>query len=552
MSKQLRTTTPKSAKTGPLYTPLERYDPAKHSDLELPIQGGILSGWMGVGRAEAFRLAQQQAKFSDACTAMGISAGDKDAGDRLLAMFCAEKWPKGFKERPEKKDKPLTRKQQASRKKRRDAFNLFLHLAGPVHTASGKVPEVKAVAEAILKGGSDKFSSGVDVSSIFRRPDVPVTTYKGKYVRAIPAPTAGRKAKTFFDAIATWAQSNGVTVLDYLSLEGTGHALSAKGSLIARFIPPAAISALAKRADAQAGDAMFFIADASAQRAAQLAAMLRSELGTRLGVNFNQFAGLRPTNKYGKTLAAVLGNIYRGGEENHWQPLTELELWGHEISTLTANSALNPLDTIADYDEPLTIIGNRKCPIGWSIYRRLFNRGANVDLGTDVAQSVLAEFETLVGEAEKEKDARGKHVNRAGLVLIDASFHENDYVLKVQQHLAECGLYARIVKNQKFCFPLRAPIVSPISGLPLLPRLGGCPFYLINLRDHVPPELLAAGKSDTTQDTWRATSHRARKRAESVRDFVEAMPQAEGEWTPYSGPGMLGLLGGRMCAPSEL
>lgn len=542
MSKLQQPIQHKPAKSGPLYTPLERYDPEKHSNLDLPPVGGILAGYSIESRAVAFRLMQQQAKFSDACLAMGISVEDRDAGDKLLAMFCAAKWPKGFKEAPEKKNKPLTRKQQAALNKVRGAFNLFLQLAGPIHKATGKTPEVKAVAEAILKGGSDKFANGIDAGPIFRRRDVTVTSYRGKHVRAIPAPDAGRKSQSFFDEILAAARSSSGAIIDYITLEESGGALVAKGPIVARFMPSAAISALAKRASVKAGDALFFVAEQNAQSASKLAAVVRTEVGTKLGVNFNQFAGLKPTTKYGNTVQAVLGRINRGGKENNWQPVKELRTWGPDISTLTANAALVPLDKLADCDEPLTIVGNNMSPIAWAIYRRVFKRGGNVDLASDLAPTVLADFEGLVRDAEKERDARGKLVNPAGIVLVDASLHESDYLARVQAYLAECGLAARIVKDTRYCFLSHAPKISN-SVLPVLPRVGGNPYYLVNLRAHVPETMLRAGKAAATPDTERPTSYRARKRAEQVADYMEMMTRTAGTMSPYSGSGTIGLLG---------
>ena len=68
--------------------------------------------------------------------------------------------------------------------------------------------------EAILKYGSDKPDLRnpliiCDVSDEFAREDVSFKAFKGKTVRAIPAPGAAVQSRSFFDKLNDWARSEG-------------------------------------------------------------------------------------------------------------------------------------------------------------------------------------------------------------------------------------------------------------------------------------------------------------------------------------------------------
>ncbi len=149
-------------------------------------------------------------------------------------------------------------------------------------------------AEAMLKYGTDKPDLRnpieiVDVSDIFGRVEVEFKAFKNKTVRAIPAPGAGPQPRSFFDKLNEWARGEGAAGLGYVQFEDDNGSLVGKGP-IAKFIPAATLADMAKAAKVKAGDALFFSADAKAERAANLAGMARTRIGRELN--------LIPDNEY--------------------------------------------------------------------------------------------------------------------------------------------------------------------------------------------------------------------------------------------------------------
>jgi aspartyl-tRNA synthetase len=144
-------------------------------------------------------------------------------------------------------------------------------------------------AESMLKYGVDKPDLRnpiiiADVSHVFAREDVSFKAFKGKTVRAIPAPGAATQPRSFFDKLNDWARGEmGAAGLGYVVFEEEGGALVGKGP-IAKFIPAAAQAEMAAAAGVKAGDALFFSADADVQRAASLAGQARIRLGRELGL----------------------------------------------------------------------------------------------------------------------------------------------------------------------------------------------------------------------------------------------------------------------------
>ena len=143
-------------------------------------------------------------------------------------------------------------------------------------------------AEAMLKYGTDKPDLRnpieiVDVSEIFGRAEVEFKAFKNKTVRAIPAPGAAPQPRSFFDKLNEWARGEGAAGLGYIQFEDEGGNLVGKGP-IAKFIPATALADMAKAARVKAGDALFFSADAKADRAAAIAGAARTRLGRELGL----------------------------------------------------------------------------------------------------------------------------------------------------------------------------------------------------------------------------------------------------------------------------
>jgi aspartyl-tRNA synthetase len=136
--------------------------------------------------------------------------------------------------------------------------------------------------ECLLKFGTDKPDLRnplriADVSDVFGRGDVEFKAFKNKTVRAIPAPGAAAQPRSFFDKLNEWARGEGAGGLGYVIFEGDG----GKGP-IAKFLPEDALTELAKRCNVKAGDALFFSADAKADRAARIAGLARTKLAQEL------------------------------------------------------------------------------------------------------------------------------------------------------------------------------------------------------------------------------------------------------------------------------
>ncbi|HKU66041.1 MAG TPA: aspartate--tRNA ligase, partial [Rhizomicrobium sp.] len=143
-------------------------------------------------------------------------------------------------------------------------------------------------AEAMLKYGTDKPDLRnpieiVDVSEIFGRAEVEFKAFKNKTVRAIPAPSAASQPRSFFDKLNEWARGEGAAGLGYVQLEEEGGTLTGKGP-IAKFIPANVLADMAKVAKVKAGDALFFSADAKADRAANIAGLARTRIGRELNL----------------------------------------------------------------------------------------------------------------------------------------------------------------------------------------------------------------------------------------------------------------------------
>ena len=142
--------------------------------------------------------------------------------------------------------------------------------------------------EAMLKYGSDKPDlrnplTIVDVSEEFGREDVSFKAFKGKTVRAIPAPGAAVQPRSFFDKLNEWARSEGAPGLGYVVFDDEDGALVGRGP-IAKFIPGVALELMAKKAGVKAGDALFFSAGEEFA-AAKLAGAARLRVGTELGLS---------------------------------------------------------------------------------------------------------------------------------------------------------------------------------------------------------------------------------------------------------------------------
>jgi aspartyl-tRNA synthetase len=98
----------------------------------------------------------------------------------------------------------------------------------------------------------------------------------GAVVRAIPAPGAAKRPRSFFDRLNEWAREQGAGGLGYIIFEGG----EAKGP-IARNLEPERAEAIRAAFDLREGDAVFFACDKKAA-AAKFAGLVRARLGAEL------------------------------------------------------------------------------------------------------------------------------------------------------------------------------------------------------------------------------------------------------------------------------
>lgn len=145
--------------------------------------------------------------------------------------------------------------------------------------------------ESMLKYGSDKPDLRnpieiVDVTEEFSDETVTFKAFqgqisKGGVVRAIPAPGAGDRPRSFFDKLNDWARKeHGAAGLGYIIFGEDDGKIVGKGP-IAKFVPEQVQQRLVEKAGIKAGDALFFSCDTPA-RAAALAGHARTRLGESL------------------------------------------------------------------------------------------------------------------------------------------------------------------------------------------------------------------------------------------------------------------------------
>jgi len=142
--------------------------------------------------------------------------------------------------------------------------------------------------ESVLKYGTDKPDLRnpiviADVSDVFARADVEFKAFKGKTVRAIPAPGAATQPRSWFDKLNEWARGEGAPGLGYIVYEDENGKLTGKGP-IAKFLSADAHVILVKVAGLKSGDAVFFAAD-KPERAAALAGQARIRIGNELNLS---------------------------------------------------------------------------------------------------------------------------------------------------------------------------------------------------------------------------------------------------------------------------
>ncbi len=137
--------------------------------------------------------------------------------------------------------------------------------------------------DAMLKYGSDKPDLRnpieiADVTEIFRGGSFAVfanAVEQGSIVRAIPAPGAGTKARSFFDGMNQWAKDEGYAGLAYINFK------AGVGGGIAKNIGPEGVAKLVEQMKLGPDDGVFF-ACAKKDVAAKLAGQVRTKVGVDL------------------------------------------------------------------------------------------------------------------------------------------------------------------------------------------------------------------------------------------------------------------------------
>lgn len=139
--------------------------------------------------------------------------------------------------------------------------------------------------DAMLKYGSDKPDLRnpieiVDVTEIFK--DGPFAVFSksidaGAVVRAIRAPEAGTKPRSFFDSANQWSKDEGFAGLAYINFK------NGDGGGIAKNIGADRVAQLVSKLGLGPNDGVFFACDKPAT-AAKLAGLIRTRVGTDLGL----------------------------------------------------------------------------------------------------------------------------------------------------------------------------------------------------------------------------------------------------------------------------
>ena len=162
-------------------------------------------------------------------------------------------------------------------------FGVFDEFSGGRPVSPAPFPRIP-YAEAMLAYGSDKPDLRnplriADATEIWRGTDFKIFARQietGAVVRAIPAPGAAARPRSFFDRLNDWARDEGAGGLGYIVLADG----EAKGP-IARFLDAPRIEALREATGTGDGDAVFFSCGEE-DRAARFAGLARARIGEEL------------------------------------------------------------------------------------------------------------------------------------------------------------------------------------------------------------------------------------------------------------------------------
>ncbi|MGE0117124.1 MAG: aspartate--tRNA ligase [Dongiaceae bacterium] len=162
---------------------------------------------------------------------------------------------------------------------------VFEEFAGTRAVTPPPFPRI-AYEDAMLRYGSDKPDLRnplviADVTEAFRGSGFGIfarQVEQGGVVRAIPAPGAAAKPRSFFDKLNEWAREQGAAGLGYIAFASDG----AKGP-IAKNLDAPRIAAIRDGTGLEDGDAVFFVCDKKAA-AEKFAGTVRTRIGGELGL----------------------------------------------------------------------------------------------------------------------------------------------------------------------------------------------------------------------------------------------------------------------------
>ena len=137
--------------------------------------------------------------------------------------------------------------------------------------------------EAMIRYGSDKPDLRnplliLDLTGLFANSEF--RAFAGKQVRAIRIQEGAAQSRSFFDRLEDYAKKAGAKGLAWVAVEEAGRL---RGP-ISKFLSPSLAQDLLVQCQGEAGDAIVFLAEESAQRANKIMGSVRDELGTLLNL----------------------------------------------------------------------------------------------------------------------------------------------------------------------------------------------------------------------------------------------------------------------------
>jgi aspartyl-tRNA synthetase len=141
-------------------------------------------------------------------------------------------------------------------------YNTFKEFAGSKAVTPAPFPRIP-YKESMLKYGSDKPDlrnpiEMIEVTEYFKGSDFSLfanLVEKGNFVRAIPAPSASSKSRSFFDKLNDWARGEGQGGLGYIIYDDEGNA---KGPIASK-LNKEQLDGIKNKANIKNGDSVFFV-----------------------------------------------------------------------------------------------------------------------------------------------------------------------------------------------------------------------------------------------------------------------------------------------------